>query len=108
MLTVYVKHPHGCGWSNGSLLSGVNKPNMLRGYSPLAPPQVQSVGLVVKRGDIRLICTNSFRFKYASRAPLRDLSINGGSLRSAGFPPPYARRRAAFRELDICPSPVRR
>ncbi len=58
-MTVYVKHPHGCGWSNGSLLSGVNKPNMLRGHSPLAPPQVQSVGLVVKRGDIRLICTNS-------------------------------------------------
>jgi len=47
------------------------------------------------------------RFKFA-RTPLRHLPINGGSLRSAGFPPPYARRRAAFRELDICPSPVRR
>jgi hypothetical protein len=34
--------------------------------------------------------------------------LNGGSLRSAEFPPPYARRRAAFREPDICPSPVRR
>jgi hypothetical protein len=38
----------------------------------------------------------------------RCLALNGGSLRSAGFPPLYARRRAAFRELDICPSPVRR
>jgi chorismate mutase len=34
--------------------------------------------------------------------------VNGGSLRSAVFPPPYAHRRAAFREPDICPSSVRR
>jgi hypothetical protein len=40
--------------------------------------------------------------------PHRCLSLSGGLLRSAGFPPPYARRRAAFREPDICPSPVRR
>jgi hypothetical protein len=53
MLTVYVKHPHGCGWSNGSLLSGVNNPNMLRGHSPLSPPQVQIVSLLVKRGHVR-------------------------------------------------------
>jgi hypothetical protein len=39
---------------------------------------------------------------------LRHLPLNGGSLRSAGFPPPYAHRRTAFREPDICPSPIRR
>jgi hypothetical protein len=47
----------------------------------------------------------SFR---AERCAFRHLPLNGDSLRSAGFPPPYARRRAAFREPDICPSPVRR
>ena len=38
---------------------------------------------------------------------MRFLPLNGGSLQSVGFPPRYALRRAAFREPDICPSPVR-
>jgi TfoX/Sxy family transcriptional regulator of competence genes len=31
--------------------------------------------------------------------------LNGGSLRFCQIPPPYARRRAAFLEPNICPSP---